>query len=620
MSAFRFLFFCFSCLKTLLRIWSAYELTKRSYADKGKSDILINIKTVMGESELGRKMRKIELGKDIECVLLITLLISICGGGYFISISAILNIILLVSMLIYLWKNKKINISKDVNMLALSVLILGYLCSTFWAVDQGMALMGSVKFLPLFLYYLLLCQKVERREEIIQLLPVVGTLMTIFSFVMMQFSAFEKLVTVAGRLAGFFQYPNTYALFLLICMVVTVYRINLKKIDWLDMIHIMVALLGIVMSGSRTVFVMMGGVVLFLCIRRAELRKIGLLCLSVVALIIKIGLLSGFANEIMLRFTSISLTSSTLLGRLLYSKDALALIVQHPFGLGYYGYYFMQQQIQTGVYSVTNVHNEFFQIMLDVGIIAALLFYGAMIKSIVSKTNKGRNRVILLVLMLHSFVDYDFQFLIIGFIMLLFLDITNLKEIRTANVTGVICGGLAGGALCVSICIGMSEILYMANHCEQAVFCYGGNTMAKTELLLNAEESEEMEEIADDILKSNKQSAVAYSAKARATLSHGDVEGFVKYKLRTIQLAPYQYEEYVDYLESLAFCYSKYYEAGDMEGAKFCAKRADAIPKMLEEVKERTSWLGWKIKDVPKVVLSHENMELIEEMKEETGE
>ena len=66
------------------------------------------------------------------------------------------------------------------------------------------------------------------------------------------------------------------------------------------------------------------------------------------------------------RFTNISFGASTFLGRILYVQDALPLILKHPFGLGYYGYYFIQQSVQTGVYTVVNAHNELIQILLDV--------------------------------------------------------------------------------------------------------------------------------------------------------------------------------------------------------------------------------------------------------------
>ena len=52
-----------------------------------------------------------------------------------------------------------------------------------------------------------------------------------------------------------------------------------------------------------------------------------------------------------------------------------------------------------------------------------------------------------------------------------------------------------------------------------------------------------------------------------------------------------------------------------MESAEFCVEQAEKIPKMLEEVGERTSSLGWRIKDRPKAALSQKDLERIEEMR-----
>ena len=52
-----------------------------------------------------------------------------------------------------------------------------------------------------------------------------------------------------------------------------------------------------------------------------------------------------------------------------------------------------------------------------------------------------------------------------------------------------------------------------------------------------------------------------------------------------------------------------------MDSARFCAERAAEIPHMLENAKEGTSRLGWKINDQPEVTLSREDLKLIEEMR-----
>ncbi len=547
-------------------------------------------------------------------MLVVLVCSGMAGGGYFCYVSAAASVILMAAVVVFLVRTGGFSLSFDGNFAAVAVLACGYFVVCLWAVDSGMALMGGVKFLPVFLYYFLLCQALDERERLIRFLPVLGSLMTLFSFVMMQFPAFSPYVSVAGRLAGFFQYPNTYAAFLLVCMVIAIYQIHLEHVDWMLVAHMFAALVGIYLSGSRTVMVLAVAMFFLVFLLKRELRKYAIFCAGIFVIAVVVLAFCGVGAEIYQRILALAGNASTFWGRLLYDRDAIGMIAAHPSGMGYYGYYFVQQEMQTGVYSVVNVHNEFLQIMLDIGIVPAILMYGDIICSIFSKNMSERNRVVLLVLLLHSLFDYDFQFLAMCFVLLLFLDVRNVKKVKISVLTkGTVVVALVVITVLCGV-VGISEFLYINRKPEAAVKVYGGNTLAKMELLSQAEDAGEMEELADSILEGNSHVAVAYSAKARAAFARGDVESFVWNKLAAIRLAPYQHEEYLDYLAALVYSVKLYREAGDEESARFCVERAKEIPRMLKAVKERTSRLAWMINDRPEVELSEENMRLIEEM------
>lgn len=550
----------------------------------------------------------------------VIVLAGVAGGGYFCCVSSVLSILLMAMMVFILVRSDSFFISCDLNLAAVSILALGYFAVGLWAVDPGMALMGGIKFLPVFLYFFVMCQMLDQRERLIQILPLLGSLMTIFSFVMSRFSVFRDYVSVAGRLAGFFQYPNTYALFMLTGLLVSVYQIDIKKIDWMPVAHIFIALAGIYLSGSRTVVLLAVFSLFLVLIFRKELRKYGVLCVGVFLVLVVAAAACGYGEELLGRLISMAENASTFWGRLLYDRDAVRMIAEHPFGMGYYGYYFVQQEMQTGVYSVVNVHNEFLQIMLDIGIVPAFLMYGAILWSLLSKGVSERNRIILIVVLLHSLFDYDFQFLAFYFVLLLFLKLRNVKRIRISMLTKATAATFWMIVILLSVMVGMSDFFYIKKNPEQSVRFYSGNTMAKIDLLEEAEGTEEMEQLADSILEGNSNVPVAYSAKARTAFSEGDVEAFIQYKLTAIRLAPYQYEEYTDYLDSLSYCVNLYIQENDMESARFCVKQAEEIPQMLEKVKEETSSLAWRIKDRPRVTLSREDLDLIEEMRDKAGE
>lgn len=301
-------------------------------------------------------------------------------------------------------------------------------------------------------------------------------------------------------------------------------------------------------------------------------------------------------------------------------KDAAGMILTHPFGLGYYGYHYLQTSCQTGVYSVVSVHNELLQLLLDVGILPAILFYGMLVKSCISKNVSGRNRLLLLIVILHSLFDYDFQFLVIGMVVILLLEDENVKEIPISWFTRICSLFAAIGVMAVSYRTGLSDYYYMKNMPQKALKTYQGNTEARIELLKKADTVKNMKRISDKIIEDNSKVAVAYSARAQVCFAGGDMEGYIKNKLIAIQIAPYQYEEYEDYLDTLAYAEGEYLKGKDTKSAQECVKRANTIPGLLNDVKEKTSSLGWKINDTPTVLLSHEKLELIKEMEKKINE
>lgn len=542
------------------------------------------------------------------------------GGGYFGFASSFISIIGLLFIFVLLMKNKKVRIPLCTSAISVCVFVFMYFVVCLWAVDKGMALMGAFKFFPIAIFLFLICQHIEVREKIINLLPMLGSLMTLFSFIMMQFEIFKPIVSVAGRLAGFFQYPNTYALCMLICLIISIWRLDFKKVDWIEIIYIILEVFGLYMSGSRIVFGLTLFTILLIAAMKREKVKTLVTILLALALAGTVLFFTEWGKELVLRIFGASTGFSTLFGRILYVQDALKLVLKHPFGMGYYGYYFTQQEIQTGVYSVVNVHNEMMQTILDIGIIPSLIVWGGIVKSIISSRVDKRNKIILIVILLHSLLDYDFQFLIMWYVLILFLDIHGIREYKISNFTKMVVSAASCGIIWGTTCIGLSDWFYVTNNYKTSEKVYEGNTLAKIAQLSEIKSMEKLQKKAEEILEENKYVAIAYSAKARALFSEGDIEGFIKNKLTAIQIAPYQYEEYTDYLDMLSYCVGKYSEQKEWASVKMCIQRAEAVPEMLDATKQKTSVLGWEIKDKPQLTLSKDYIELIEQMKEATNE
>lgn len=538
----------------------------------------------------------------------------IWAGGYFVYVSSLLLILMVIYLIFLCIKEKKITLGMDWNMTALLLLVVFYLLSTLWATNSGMAVRGFIKYLPALLFYLILRQS-DCRERLIGWLPAAGCVMTVVSFVMMRFEVLLPYVSVAGRLAGFFQYSNTYAVFMLICLIVVTKQINDDKINWLRIVYLVAALAGIVLSGSRTVFVLTVLAMPALIIMHKKPRRvlIPMVLAGVVAVVI--ALAAGGKDSLLLRFTNISFGSSTFLGRLLYYKDALPVILKHPFGLGYYGYYSVLQEIQTGYYSVVNVHNGLLQFMLDVGWIPALVFYGAIIKSLISKKTPHGYRPVLCVLILHSLFDFDFRFISIIFVLLLFLEQGKGKQVNciVAANTGVVVAGFF--VAMTAFKVGGSEFCSNNGDYKTALKLHKKNTFAIEIAMQDTDDIDTLQIMAKRLIDINPHSSFANSVLAQVALSNGDVGSYISYKEEAIRLAPYQYEEYIEYMDKLYLIFETYMKQNDTASAEICVERMENVFDTLEKVKEKTSDIAWKIRDVPQLTLPYEYEENLDRAK-----
>ncbi len=493
------------------------------------------------------------------------------------------------------------------------VMILFYGISVLWAIDAGMALIGFVKFLPVPLFLLALTQKDNSSEPLIQCIPFIATVMTVISFVGMLIPDLKATFSVAGRLAGFFEYPNTFALFLLVAELL-LFTKKERKVFHYFMIIIIVA--GLLLTGSRTVFVLavLANIALLLLDKNRKVRICGIF--GIVALIIAIMIYAIFFGgaDAITRLFRISLEESTFVGRILYFVDAMPLIFKTPFGLGYMGYYYKQQTIQTGLYSIRSIHNDFLQLLLDIGWIPCLILVIAIIKTFLKKNVSIERKVILGAIVLHSCFDFNLQFVTMFWLLLLFIEHEEGKIIHIRKGQKILFGGAVGLAG-LSIYLGLSMLWFYQGSYANSYKLYPGNTQAATMLLTEQNDIEEAGKIADRILEQNEYVTIAYSAKARQAYAKGDFGAVIYNKNELIRRAPFQYDEYEDYCYMLINGIALYQKAGDLESANICKRELIGAKTKLEEAEKKISVLGGKIKDQPVTQLPEDITKYINELR-----
>ena len=539
----------------------------------------------------------------------------LCVGMFHEYISCMIGLIILVWLFLKLNKEKQLIFRINNTSIAIVVIVLSYLISILWAVDSGMAFIGFLKFLPILLFLISIFQEKGSTDKIMELLPCIATVMTVLSMVGMFIPGLDHYFNVADRLAGFFQYPNTFAIFLLVAELTLLSK---EKLERLDYIYIPVIIVGLLFTGSRTVFVLalISNVLLFMIHRDKRIRVFGIACviIGVVCLLVYVLIFDGTGS--LSRLFRMSLTESTFVGRVLYYIDALPVILKHPFGLGYMGYYYMQQSIQTGVYSVLFIHNDFLQIMLDVGWIPCILFMIAIIKSIFSKNISRERKLILLVMVLHSCFDFNLQFIAVFFLFILFMDGDSGKEmiwkkkiVEMKTIFIVLSG--------IFFWCGLSLALYHVKEYKAACALYPWNTQSQTMLLSSIKDVDALNELADNILGHNEYVAIGYSAKARYAYAKGDFESLMKYKNTLFEKAPFQYSEYEEYCYMLINGISLYMKAGDEQSAQVCAKELLNTYERVTSLGKRLSKYGKMIKDQPVTELPEDIVEYVNALKKQ---
>lgn len=491
---------------------------------------------------------------------------------------------------------------------AVLAVFLGYILTCFWAVDTGAALIGIIKFLPLPLF-MLAAEQEERDtlEDILNLIPPLAVFMTVISAVLMHIPVLSGYFSVAGRLSGFFQYPNTYALFALIGVILL---LSDGKFDIARFIMLLLLAGGIVYSGSRTVAVMTVFFVAVMLIRSGSRGLKIIIPLSIGAILAAAAvyaLISGNFGSVG-RFLKLSLNESTFIGRIIYFKDGLRLILKNPFGLGYLGFYYTEQFNQTAVYSVRYIHNELLQLLLDIGWLPAAFFAAVLIAALFSRKINFERKMIILAVCAHAMMDFDLQFVSIFILLCMAADSGGGKiyELSSRALS-------VPFALLIPLCsyFGAVFLLYGIHNYTAANRLFPLYTEAKIALLTNAEETGELDTIADGILSRNKYVSVAYSAKAKAAYSKGDFKNVIEYKEQAIKYAPYQISEYNEYCYMLIVGIRLYNKSGDSYSAEYCKNKLLDIPLSLKEVKEKTDPLAYKIKDKPELELSKDITDLI---------
>lgn len=539
-----------------------------------------------------------------------------CVGGFNEHISCLLSCIAAVYLFAKLLSRKEIKLQTNLFSVSIMVLCLFYGLTCFWAIDSGMAFIGFLKFMPILLYMVISWQE-EKETEILEILPYIAAGLVVISAVGAQISFLKAFFVVAGRFAGFFQYPNTFALFLLLCELLILQKRRFKAIDY---VAVCILIGGLLYTGSRTVFILflVSNVVMVLLIANKKIRitLLVVMAFSMIAVLLIMYLFRD--NAIISRYLNMDFGASTFIGRILYVVDALPLLLKYPFGMGYMGYYYIQNSIQTGVYNVTYVHNDFLQVLLDIGWIPGILFLGAFISFFLRKTVSKPRKIIVGTFCLHTLFDFNLQFVAMFFLLITLMDVEREKA-RTLKIKK----WMRVVPIVIFIFNVYMTVALLFAHYEQreiANVIYPYNTRNTLHMMEAESDLEEANRIADRIIKQNQTYFAPYSIKAKYAYSIGDFEEVIRNKNEVFLRYPFKYTEYKEYCVMLINGVALYQQQEDESSVKIINQEILAAYEKLEGNKTRLSELGRRIKEQPTLEFSDSVLTYINKLKKVAGE
>lgn len=491
------------------------------------------------------------------------ILVPFIYGGFYDWIIFAMAVIWQVCLLYIAIQNKKIILPEKTICIIVTGIMLCYVGTVFYGIDSGMSELGLIKVIAL-LQFLLLVEQIqyEERIELLEQIPMIASVMAVISMIS-YITPWKHTFFQASRLGGFFQYSNTFTLYLLIGIIVLLYE---KKKDKLWYIKLYILTTAVLFTGSRIVFFLM---------------------------IIGIVITGSYQN--MGRYLTIFTHNSTLWGRILYQIDGLKMLLKRPAGLGYRGYYFLQPSVQSAAYTTKFVHNDFLQIGLDGGMIAMILAVILFIQSIYEKSSQDLQKHLLVIIAIHSCLDFNLQFLSIGMIVIVCMQCKEKKELQLKKIKIFCLLTFVGFVLSLRAGIGTS-LEYQGKY-KQALKIMPELTTVRMKQLSKETDKNQAEESADKLIHSNKRISQAYGVKAEIAYGENNYNAMVRYKRQEIKNRKYDIAVYEDYIDKLACILQEKQADSDTKGMKQYLEELLWIQQYIEKINTQTNPIANHLKD-----------------------
>jgi len=274
-------------------------------------------------------------------------------------------------------------------------------------------------------------------------------------------------------------------------------------------------------------------------------------------------------------------------------------------------WWYMQEGFQTGAYDAQFVHNGLLQVALDVGIIPALLIISTFIIGFFDKKGEARDKVLMLIILGHSLIDFNMEFLAITLV--LFMTLRFDKQIQIKESLK-----LRSSIIIVGIIYLFFASITTLNACgnynlANSIFPY---SIALNNELSTAKDFTQQVKISEKLYAKNKyflNASIVLSKKEQALGNYKKAHNYEEWVMKNKKYTMLNYIEYVQFLESaINYCYVN----NDLEGMNTYINKLLNVPNIIQDVKDTSDSLAFKIAHKPRLDMPKEMIEYIEEMKQ----
>lgn len=297
---------------------------------------------------------------------------------------------------VYVAAKKRILLAKE-HYYILGFCFLSFLTAV-WAIDFDTALKSSISLLLLAAMSILVYQVFDKQDARLLLKTVfyAGIALVIFTIVNAGMSKYIDAILVGKRLGGAMNAPNTFGVYCSISFVLGLYLLKEKKLYY--GILLVVIFSGILASGSRNAFIIttLGSIVAMLFAFKNLTSSKKILYAVVFLILILIVYSLGFFDSIFSRLENLETPSGaessedpSLKSRLFMIEFGLKKFLDKPIlGFGINNAQFLLEPY----FARTYLHNNYVELLVNVGLVGFLLYYGSHV-SLMKSLMKNRSNV-----------------------------------------------------------------------------------------------------------------------------------------------------------------------------------------------------------------------------------